>query len=154
MIGIKKHVSAAANWFTAFDRRKLEWGIAGYTIYFGGGLLLPVLSMSHRNYSDVLTIMSEGQWGATYLSVGVFHSLSLHVNGRAAWTPFARLASLFLTSQVFLSIALGLFEASGISAGFLTYSYFTVGFCGIAIASAAHDCGREYKIWRSRHGRD
>lgn len=142
------------SWFTNWGHRKLEWGIAGYTLYFGAGLLLPILSMSHMSYSRVISIMSEPEWGMTYIAAGVTHAYSLHINGRAAWTPFARLAALILTSQVFLSIAIGLYEASGISAGFLTYSYFTFGFCGIAISSAAHDCGREYKIWRGKNGGD
>ncbi|MFH5773615.1 hypothetical protein ACHFJ0_05135 [Paracoccus sp. NGMCC 1.201697] len=143
-----------ASWFTAYGRRKLEWLIAIYTVYFGIGLMLPPVSMAPRSFYGALALMSEQSWGAAYFAVGLLHAVALHVNGRAAWTPFARLGALFLNAQVFLAMTIGIAAVNPFSTGVLTYGFLAAGFCGAAIASAAHDCGREIKIWQGgRNGR-
>lgn len=138
-------------WFTHYRTRRLEWSLATYTLFFGLALLLPWPSMASLSFLTVLGLMSETSWGLVYTAVGLCHMMSLHINGRAAWTPFARLAALFLNSQVFLALAVGLMPANPLGTGVLTYGFMAVGFCGPAMAAAAFDCGREYKIWRGRN---
>lgn len=140
-------------WFTAYSTRKLEWLLAIYTLYFGTMISLPPHSMSAASFKSALLIMPEWAWGLIYIVVGVLHNLALHVNGRAAWTPFARLAALFLNSQVFLGLALGIAQVNPWSTGVFTYGFFAFGFCGAAFYTAGLDCGREVKIWRAQHGR-
>ena len=137
-------------WFTHFQSRRLEWLIAFYTVYFGMGLCLPPQSMSGA-FSEVVNIMPETAWGAVYVLVGIIHALALHINGRSEWTPFARLLALILNSQVFLAMAIYLIPTNPFGTGVLTYGFFSIGFCGVAIASAAQDCGRELKIWRGKN---
>ena len=140
-------------WFTRWPDRKLEWALAFYTLFFGIMLCLPVPSMTSIGFTVALELMPEWAWGAIYVAVGIVHNLALHVNGRAAWTPFARVAALLLNSQVFFALALKIAEVSPWSTGVFTYGFFAFGFCGVAIFTAAYDCGREIKIWRKRDGR-
>ena len=116
-------------------------------------LCLPVPSMTSIGFTVALDLMPEWAWGAIYVAVGIVHNLALHVNGRAAWTPFARVAALLLNSQVFFALALKIAEVNPWSTGVFTYGFFAFGFCGVAIFTAAYDCGREIKIWRKRNGR-
>lgn len=138
-------------WFTAYATRKLEWLMALYTLYFGLALTLPARSMNTPSFDTVLGILPEWGWGAAYIAVGFAHNLALHVNGRAAWTPFARLFALFLNSQVFLALTLGIAQSNPWGTAVFTYGFFAVGFCGAAIYTAAQDCGRELKIWQARN---
>lgn len=138
-------------WFTRFSERRLEWALAIYTLFFGLFLILPPASMNTRSFTAALSFMPEWKWGLLYAAVGVLHNAALHVNGRAAWTPFARLGALFLNSQAFLGLALGIARANPWSTGVFTYAFFGIGFCGAAIYTAALDCGREIKIWQARH---
>jgi len=142
-------------WFTNYGSRKLEWLISIYTIYFGSALMLPPTSMATNSFRGVLSTMGEPTWGGIYLMVGIIHAISLHVNGRSAWTPFARLGALFLNANVFLAMTFGLAETNPYSTGVITYGFLAMGFCGAAIASACHDCGREVRIWWEgrKHGR-
>lgn len=151
---MKTTISIGA-WFTHYASRKLEWLIAGYTIYFGAALMLPPVSMGSANFRGALSLMTEGQWGAVYLLVGILHAVALHINGRSAWTPFARAGALFLNANVFLAMTIGIAEANHFSTGVFTYGFLACGFCGAALASAAHDCGREVKIWWKdrKHGK-
>lgn len=139
-------------WFTHYTNRKLEWLLAIYTLGFGLFLLMPEASMNSRGFDSSLALMPETGWGITYTIVGALHNLALHVNGRGAWTPFGRLAALTLNSQVFLTLTLGILDSNPWSSGVYTYAFFSLGFCGAAIYTAALDCGREIKVWRSRHG--
>lgn len=138
-------------WFTRFSERRLEWALAIYTLFFGLFLILPPASMNTRSFTAALAFMPEIAWGAVYSVVGVIHNIALHINGRAAWTPFARLLALFLNSQVFLGLALGVGTSNPWSTGVFTYAFFGIGFCGAAIYTAAVDCGREFKIWQARN---
>lgn len=148
-------INRVGNWFTNYASRKLEWLIALYTVGFGAFLMLPWISMSPRSFRGALAVMGEFSWGGTYLGVGVIHAIALHINGRSAWTPFARAGALFLNANVFLAMTLGIAEVSPVSTGVFTYGFLCFGFCGAAIASAAHDCGRETRIWweARKHGR-
>ncbi len=137
-----------ARWFTHYAQRRLEWLLALYTVWFGGMLCLPPLSMSSASFEGALSLMSETSWGVTYVVVGLIHNVALHVNGRAAWTPFARLCALTLNANVFLAMCLSLIPVNPVGTGVLTYGFVAVGFCGAAIWGAAQDCGRELKIWR------
>lgn len=139
-------------WFTSYSTRKLEWLMAIYTLYFGLAISLPPQSMTSSSFDSAISIMPEWGWGAAYVMVGVGHNIALHINGRAPWTPFARLFALFLNSQVFLALALGIAQSIPWGTGVFTYGFFAVGFCGAAIYTAAQDCGRELKIWQARHG--
>lgn len=138
-------------WFTHYPERKLEWTLAIYTLFFGLFLILPAMSMNTRSFTAALAFMPEPAWGAAYIVVGIIHNIALHINGRAAWTPFARLLALFLNSQVFLGLALGVGTSNPWSTAVFTYGFFAAGFCGAAIFTAAVDCGREFKIWQARH---
>lgn len=140
------------SWFTHYNQRRLEWLLAFYTLFFGVMISMPPTSMGSFGFTNALALMPETAWGLTYAVVGIVHNLALHVNGRAAWTPFARLAALALNSQVFLALALGVASVNPWSTGVFTYGFFAIGFCGAAIFAAAYDCGREIKIWRTRHG--
>lgn len=142
----KNHLKFLTNWPT----RKLEWSIAVYTIMFGLWLMLPMTAMSPGSFRRVLGVMSEGWWGLSYAAAGVWHVTALHINGRAAWTPFARLCALVINSQVFLAMAIHLAKTNPFGTGAFTYGFIAIGFCGPAIAAAAYDCGKEYKIWRGR----
>lgn len=141
------------SWFTRWPDRKLEWTLAFYTLFFGMMISLPPQSMTSNVFTVALTLMPEWGWGAIYIVVGIVHNLALHVNGRAAWTPFARLAALVLNSQVFFALTIKIAEVTPWSTAVFTYGFFALGFCGAAIFSAAYDCGREIKIWRAQNGR-
>ena len=140
------------HWFTNYSARRLEWSIAMYTLAFGIFLMLPGGSMVSPGFSLTLDLLNEQQWGMVYLVVGVVHSIALHINGRAAWTPFARLIVMILNSQAFLAMALSVWSVSPWSTGGFTYGFVAIGFCGPAIVSAAYDCGRELRIWRGKRG--
>lgn len=139
-------------WFTHYPSRKLEWAIAWFTLLLGVWLLLPAEAMNTRSYNSALFLMSETQWGLTYLTAGIVHNIALHINGRAAWTPLGRFVALVLNSQVFLALALNLWNSNPWGLGGFTYTFFSIGFCGPALVAAGLDCGRELKIWRARHG--
>ena len=137
-------------WFTHFRMRRLEWLLAIYTVFFGAALMLPPVSMASGSFVWLLAAMPESTWGALYFIVGTLHAMALHVNGRAAWTPFARLAALTLNSQVFLAMALYLTKSNPFGTGVITYGFIAIGFCGTCIAAAAYDCGKEIAIWRGQ----
>lgn len=137
-------------WFTNYPTRKLEWMISIYTLWFGLMLTLPMMSMSAASFIGALRMFGETTWGGIYASVGALHCYALHINGRAAWTPFARLAALFLNANAFLAMALSLAPVNFWGTGVLTYGFMAIGFCGACIYSAAQDCGKEVKIWRAR----
>lgn len=137
-------------WFTNYPARKLEWMISIFTVYFGLLLMLPVQSMTSASFILALAIMGEAVWGLIYAAVGAFHCVALHVNGRAWWTPFARLAALFLNANAFLAMSFSLAPANPWGTGVHIYGFFAVGFCGAATYSAGIDCGKEIKIWRTR----
>lgn len=136
--------------FTKYAARKLEYGISFYTALFGAFLLAPPTSMNSPNFTLVLNTLPEWQWAMLMLVTGVIHTYALHINGRAAWTPFARLGVLFINSQIFISIALAIARHSPFSSGVFTYGFLGIGFCGMALYAAGVDCGREVKIWRER----
>lgn len=142
------------SWFTSFGKRKLEWMLAIYTLGFGIWLLLPATSLNPSSFANALYFMDEGTWGAIYAIVGAFHLFALHVNGRAAWTPFGRLGAVTLNSQVFLAITVGVFPSNPWGSGVFTYGFLGIFFCGVCVISAAMDCGNEYKIWRARNAPD
>ncbi|MFS4437862.1 hypothetical protein ACMA5I_06590 [Paracoccaceae bacterium GXU_MW_L88] len=142
------------SFFTHYPRRKLEWAIALYTVYFGAALLLPRTSMASYEFGSVLHILPEALWGCVYIAVGLIHNVALHVNGRGCWTPFARLAALSLNSQVFLALSLASAHSNAVSMSAITYFGVTIFFCGPAIWAAAGDCGREIAIMRGAHDRN
>lgn len=138
-------------WFTRYKDRKLEWLLAFYTLWFGLWVSLPPHSMSGPSFEEALAIAPEWIWGVVYSLVGVVHIISLHVNGRGWWTPFARLFALFLNSQVFLALTIGLAQQNPWGTGVGNYVFIAFGFCGAAFYSASLDCGQEIKIWRARN---
>lgn len=138
------------SWFTHYPQRKLEWLIAIYTVWFGLWLIGPWDAMSPTSFSSVLGYATEATWGVIYLAVGVLHNYALHVNGRAAWTPFVRSAALMLNCNVFLAMTIGLIHVYPGDTGVATYGFMVFGFCGAALWSASSDVGREVKIWRKR----
>ena len=138
--------------FTHFTNRRTEWILAVYTLGFGMWLLLPPTSLNPSSFSPALRMMTEGQWGLAYSFVGFLHCLALHINGRAAWTPFGRLFAVFLNCQVFLALTVGLIPANPFGSGVYTYGFLGIGFCGVCLIAAAVDCGKEFKIWRGRNG--
>lgn len=133
--------------FTHFQQRKLEWALAVSTSLFGALIALPMESMRTPGYKPVLDIMPEMWWGLTYMAAGVTHIYALHINGRAWWTPFARLFALFISMQVFTAFAFGFSKGNAWSTATLWYGIVAVIYCGTALWYAALDCGKEYKIW-------
>lgn len=138
-------------WFTNFTNRKLEWALAIYSLLFGVMIALPPVSFSSENARGVLSIMNETRWGLLYAAAGMAHAVALHVNGRAAWTPFLRISVIFLNSQIFLAMALAFASANVWGTAVLTYGSMCFVFCLIAGHAAALDCGREWKIWNERN---
>lgn len=137
-------------WFTNYHGRRLEWMLALYTILLGGVLLAPFTVMAPDRFASALLAMSERSWGAVYAVIGGGHALALHINGRAWWTPFIRAGALFCSSQAFLALALSLAHRNPTDLGVFSYGFTAIGFCGAALASAAIDCGHEYRIWRQK----
>lgn len=143
-------IDGILSWFTNFRNRKLEWALSIYSFVFGILLALPPVSFASEGYRGVLSIMPETGWGVVYSLAGLSHCLALHVNGRAAWTPFARLAAVFINSQVFLAMALAFSMQNPWGSGVLTYGALCAIFCLFSGFAAASDCGREWKIWQER----
>lgn len=139
-------------WFTHYRVRRLEWSLSFYTVFFGTILMLPHVSMATPGYSPVLALLGERDWGMVYAITGLCHMMALHVNGRGAWTPFARLGALLVNSQVLLAMSLAFAQGNLLGTGTITYGGLAVIFCGPAIWSAALDCGNEIAIWRGRDG--
>lgn len=139
--------------FTNFSNKRLEWCLALYCVWIGTGMLLPPVTLGATTFRVALQYATETGWGGTFLASGILHMFALHINGRAAWTPFLRAAALAVSSQTFLAFALSLAPVSMFGMSFLTYLFFAIVFCGVAFSSAAFDCGREIKIWRMRHGK-
>lgn len=137
-------------WLSHFETRRLEWCIALYTVYFGAMLMLPPESMAATDFIYVLFIMDEFWWGVCYALIGAGNCLALHINGRAAWTPFARFFAIFMNAQIFLAMGLAMGRTFLWGAGTLTYLAIAFLFCGVALRSAATDCGRELSIMRRR----
>ena len=115
---------------------------------FGLFLMLPPVSFATTGYHGVLGYLPEFWWGVLYAVTGMLHNVALHINGRAAWTPFARLVTLILNSQVFLAMALAFAHHNPWGSGVFTYGAVSTLFCMIALVAAAEDCGREFKIWK------
>lgn len=133
---------------TNYANRKLEWFIAIYTVGFGAWLLFPANSMNVVTFGRPLSWLPEPYWGMLYFLIGVFHAVSLQVNGRAPWTPFARSLSLIANSQILLALAGGSALVYPWGTGVYTYAALALGACGPALFSATVDCGREISIWR------
>lgn len=138
---------------TKYASRRLEWCLAGYLLYLGVLLILPPASMSASSFEIALQRAPEYAWGGAFLLGGALYAYALHINGRAAWTPFFRAAATFAGSQLFLSLSLSLIEVQYFGLSVLTYLFMAFGFFGAAFVSAAYDCGVEVKIWRAKHGR-
>lgn len=138
-------------WFTKYPERKLEFGLAFYTLGLGLWLAIPGMSITgSAGFDGVASIMAEHQWAALFFCVGALHAYALHINGHAAWTPFARLAALLVNGVVLFNLAFGFWLYTPLSSGVYTYGFMAFGFCGMAIVAAAKDCGRELAIYRSR----
>ena len=139
-------------WFTHYRVRRLEWSLSIFTVVFGAVLILPHVSMATPGYSPVLSMLGERDWGLVYAVTGLCHMMALHVNGRGAWTPFARLGALLVNSQVLLAMSLAFAQGNILGTGTITYGGLAVIFCGPAIWSSALGCGNEIAIWRGRDG--
>ena len=137
------------NW----HNRRLEWGLTFYLLFLSLVLLAPAASMQSPTYRGALEKTNELGWALIFGSEGVLLYVTLQVNGRAAWTPFLRGLTLLLVSQTFFSFAISLAKVQSLGLTFASYLFISLGFCGIAFSTAAFDCGREIKVWRSRHGK-
>lgn len=135
-----------------YHNRKLEWSVATYTLAFGLFLMLPQRSMS-ASFLDLKGYMSEPFWGLLYGMIGLLHLIALHINGRAAWTPFVRVIAAAISSQVFLATSVSIAAVNPFSTGAFTYVFLAMGFCGPCILSASRDVGRELKIREARNAR-
>lgn len=137
-------------WFTRYRERRLEYAIALYTLGFGLFILIPGTAMRVIYFGEALHFAPEWAWGIGLSAIGALHAYALHINGRAAWTPFARFVVLFFNMQIFTALAIAVAHRSPLSTGVFTYGFLAGGFCGMAIYSAGVDCGREAKIWLKR----
>lgn len=138
-------------WFTRYSERRLEWWVSLHSFGFGLWLSIPGASFTgSRGFDGVNSIMSEGWWALTFILIGTVHLQSLHINGRAPWTPFARLAAVFFNGLVFFNLAFGFWLYAPLSSGVYTYNSIALGACGMALYGAARDCGREIAIMRGR----
>lgn len=136
---------------TNWHNRKLEWSLALLTLVFGVWLLHPSQSMSSPSYRRILAFASEEVWAALFVAVGVAHVIALQINGRAAWTPFVRVAAAGLNSQVFFGLALAFAGQAPWLTAVPIYAGLGV-MCLIAMGCAAFECGHEIHHWRQRDG--
>lgn len=134
--------------FTNYNKRKLEWGLAFYTLLYGIFLLFPFVSMASPAYIAVLSILTETQWGFVYVLTGVLHIIALHINGKRWWTPFARLSVLFLNTQAYMCLFLGFLKVSLFSTAVINYGLIVFVLFIPAMLTAAKDCGHEIAIMR------
>lgn len=138
-------------WFTHFDGRRLEYVTATHMVGFGVFLLLPARSMSgSAGLQAAAGMLHEAEWGLLFLTLGLVNLWALHVNGRAAWTPFARLAATGMAMAAYVAMSAGFVTAAPWSPG--TYNLLSLAFlfCGNSFLAASRDAGRE--ISRLRHG--
>lgn len=144
-----------AGFFTYYQKRKMEWFLAIYTAVYGLALFAPHESMKHPGYTSVIDMMSELHWACLFTVTGVLHMAALHVNGRAAWTPFARLIVLFVNAQVLTAFAVAFIPLGVFSTAVVNYSLLALLGCYPAMWFAAKDCGAELAIMQacSRHGK-
>lgn len=135
--------------FTNYEGRKLEWYISMHTMGIGLWISLPTLSMPFRpGYFGPLSIMAEETWGLLFTIIGSVHFISLHINGRAYWTPFARAFALLLNATALLTFAHGLFLFDFWTTGVFVWTSYGILGCGMAFVSAMGDCGKAWLLYK------
>lgn len=142
-------------WFTHFKERRLEFITAVYTVATGAFLALPVTSMNTSvGVAHATEFMAERVWAGVFVALGLASLWALHVNGRAAWTPHARLATSGLSMLAFAALASAFLAAQPQSLGVCAYALSAFLFCGNCVLSAARDVGQEISRRRGVRGND
>lgn len=123
-----------------YKNRLLEWWFAISTVGFGGWLALPFDSMATGAFSDLTRWLAENEWAFLFAITGLAHCVSLAVNGRAWWTPFARTLMLTVNSLCYALFAVGFAVTYWPTTATYTYGFMIVGASLICIYRAVKDC--------------
>lgn len=134
--------------FYQFDRRKLEWCIALYTILLGYSMMAPNDSLPANYQTGVVEHLGELGLGLLYVTIGCAHCMSLHVSYRSWKAPLVRIIVLGCNASLFVSVALAIGETNPWGFGFTTNIGLAFLFCGVAMRTAAADFGTELAIHR------
>lgn len=134
--------------FFQFDRRKLEWCIALFTILLGYSLMAPNSSFPPSYKIGMLYHLDELELGLLYTAVGCAHCMGLHVSYQSLWAPLLRILVLGSNASLFFSVALAIGETNPWGFGFTTNTGLAFLFCGVAMRTAAADLGTELAIHR------
>lgn len=133
-----------------YKNRLLEWWFAVSTVGFGAWLALPVDSMSTGAFFDLTLWLDEEEWAFLFAVTGLAHCVSLFVNGRRWWTPFARAAMLAVNSLCYGLFAVGFAVTYWPTTATYTYGVMILGAAMICIYRAVKDC---VHAWEARiHG--
>lgn len=135
-------------WFSSYSTRKLEWGVSVQMAGFGAFFLLPPISLrGSLGLEAAQELMDEASWGVLFLSLGCASMWFLHVDGRAAWTPFARMASMLGCILALVVFSHGFLPWSPGAYWFLSSAFLLF---GNGFLAASRDAGQEIRFWR--HG--
>lgn len=123
-----------------YKNRLLEWWFAASTVGFGVWLALPMDSMSTGAFADLTRWLTEAEWAFLFGITGVAHCVSLFVNGRRWWTPFARTLMLTVNSLCYGLFAVGFAVTYWPTTATYTYGVMILGAALICIYRAVKDC--------------
>ena len=132
-----------------YKSRLLEWWFAIGTVGFGLWLSLPVESMSTGAFADLTRWLDEREWAFLFGITGFAHSISLYVNGRRWWTPFARTLMLVVNSMCYGLFALGFALTYWPTTATFTYGVMILGAAFICIFRAVKDCVHAVEVYRA-----
>ncbi len=116
--------------------RRLDYALALFMIVYGGFVLQPAESMASPNYEILIGWGSEFFWGFAILMVGLIQGAAIYINGRKAWTPYARIATNYLASITWVSIALGIGAIDPWSTGVVIHIMLAVAHVYCAVTAA------------------
>jgi hypothetical protein len=130
----------------------MEWWFAGVTLGLGLWLAMPSISMSTGAYSHLLDWLSEREWAIVFGTTGLAHMMSLFVNGRRWWTPFARTAMLSVNSMCYGVLAVGFMSEYWPTSATFTYGGAMCSAALICLYYAVKDCVHALEVrnavWR------
>ena len=121
--------------------RRLDYALALFMIAYGAFVLHPAQSMTSTNYQLLKNWGSEIFWGFAILMVGLIQFAAIYINGGKAWTPYARIATNYAASIMWVTVAIGIGAVDPWSTGVVNYVMLAVAhvFCAV---SAARDAAK------------
>ena len=92
LITAPPHVALFPPGSERYATRSMEAYLAWLDLLFGFVVVLPFWNtLQPEVYAPLLAIMPQEEfWGLLLMARGLFHLVSLRINGRAWWTPYAR----------------------------------------------------------------